>query len=375
MLNLACSLCCRRCRGCGGGGGGARRSDAASSSAPVDAASIAARAALLLPASELRAGALSPPAQLAIALASPHAAAFPAALACLLAPAFPHSLLGAVHAASEIEVGDAAALARRLRLRGGGEQAAPAMALATWCAEQDVAVRRGTRATLALELDDADWRSSLQLVFFGAPRGAPAAPAPAAAAAAAASASPQRLAAELSLPAALPPAWSALSHDYNPIHVSWLAAWALGFRSGRRVVAHGMSIVLLALPAVLRALAAQGPAAGGGGGGGDGDEDERLDALLRSGRAALRLSLAFVRPLFIPGAARVLVGEVERLADDGGAGAAGQRIVFAVAQEKVGITGALELRWSAAAGAGAAAAADPAAPQLLPRQRRAGGAL
>jgi hypothetical protein len=36
------------------------------------------------------------------------------------------------------------------------------------------------------------------------------------------------------------------------------AAWALGFRSGRRVVAHGMSIVLLALPAVLRALARWG---------------------------------------------------------------------------------------------------------------------
>ena len=352
MLNLACSLCCRRCRG---GGGGSRRSDAASSSAPVKAASSAARAALLLPASELRAGSLSPPAQLAVALASPHAAAFPAALACLLAPAFPHSLLGAVHAASEIEVGDAAALARRLQLRGGsgggGQLPAADMALATWSAEQDVAVRRGTRATLALELDDADWRSSLQLVFFGAPRGAQAAPATAAAAAA--SASPQRLAAELSLPAALPPAWSALSGDYNPIHVSWLAAWLLGFRSGRRVVAHGMSVVLLALPAVLRALAAQCPAASGGGGGDGGDADERLDALLRSGGAALRLSLAFVRPLFIPGAARVLVGDVEHLAgaDDGAsAGAAGQRVAlrlpFAVAQEKVGITGTLELRWS-----------------------------
>jgi acyl dehydratase len=53
---------------------------------------------------------------------------------------------------------------------------------------------------------------------------------------------------KLRLPAGLSRQYARVSGDYNPIHLSSLSAKVFGFRS---VVAHGMSVLGVALPTLL----------------------------------------------------------------------------------------------------------------------------
>jgi hypothetical protein len=137
------------------------------------------------------------------------------------------------------------------------------------------------------------------------------------------------------------------------------AARLLGFDSAGRVVAHGMSAVLVALPAVFAALAARCPPAAAGEGAGAGGADARLAALLQpGGRLSLALDVAFVRPLFCPGKLALRLGEIAEIG--GSAGGVALRVSFILSQAdapqaaqaaaKAHARGSVELRWAAVGG-------------------------
>ena len=254
---------------------------------------------------------------------SPFIGTFHAVLELLALPAFPFPLLGALHVGSALRVTDPLALTGGPRaLRG------PALARVAW------AVLPGTRqaargveveVTVAVEVaGELQWAATHRYLFPGArlapsdaravleAAGAASAggsacgealaplaplppPLPAAAAPAAAGEGGGALATlPLPLSAELGRAWGVLTRDYNPIHVSPLAARALGFRGG--VVAHGMAVVMLALREALRSAAPLG-----------------AQARELQGRA---LRVAFLRPLMLPDAGATVV--VQRCSDSGG---------------------------------------------------------
>ena len=249
---------------------------------------------------------------------SPFIGTFHAVLALLALPAFPFPLLGALHVGSALRVAQPAALTCGARARQG-----PARARAAWAVLPGTRqTARGVEVEVTVEVEVAgalQWAATHRYLFPGA-RLAPsdaqavleaaaagAAGAGGAAAAAAAAAAPPPLPAQppggaaaaaaaaaegggalatlpLPLGAELGRAWGALTRDFNPIHVSPLAARALGFRGG--VVAHGMAVVLLALRAALR---------------------ERAPPLGARELEGSALRVAFLRPLMLPDAGASVV--------------------------------------------------------------------
>jgi hypothetical protein len=241
---------------------------------------------------------------------SPFIGTFHAVLELLALPAFPFPLLGALHVGSALRVAQPAALTCGARSRQG-----PARARVAWAVLPGTRqAARGVEVEVTVEVEVAgalQWAATHRYLFPGA-RLAPsdaeavleAAGAAASGAAAAAAAAPPPLPAQppgaaaaaaaaegggalatlpLPLGAELGRAWGALTRDFNPIHVSPLAARALGFRGG--VVAHGMAVVLLALRAALRGGAPLGA--------------RELEG------SALRV--AFLRPLMLPDAGASVV--------------------------------------------------------------------
>ena len=310
----------------------------------------------------------------AVVLAAPYAASFPAALGTLLSDSCPHPLLGGLHVSQVVTVHSVRVLLKRLSI--GGEK--KPLATATWSAEDDAPHRRGVLAALITTLSGGGgWSGNARLLFSGGR--APASSAALTAATTTASASlptdaddssllacsPTRVA----LTADVPAVWAVLSEDVNPIHTSPAAAWLLGFRSGGRVVAHGMSVVLLALPVVFAALAASlvpphaaDAAAGGGDAARREDAATRFSKLLEpAGRLSLRLEVHFARPLFAPGALAVRTGAVADVGDSGASGrehrtgsdALARSVAFVVSQAddgsaaapRVHVRGRVEMHW------------------------------
>lgn len=278
------------------------------------------------------------PSLLSVAAISAHAASFQTVIDTVLAQSFPYPLLGSVHTSSDISLPDAQAVFQHWASSAAVDvglslEAGLARATATWQAADDAPHRRGTEATVRVQLttsaaDPAGagtlWTSDTRMLFFHAGRGkasssassSGSAPVPAVVPALP-SAATSPFAETVHLPRELPNQWAHLSGDCNPIHMHWLGAWAFGFRSGRRAVAHGMSVVLLCLPAAMRRLldGSEIPAALSGAVGVPGAGTVAAAPGQRR-RISLRLRVSFVRPAFVPGSMSVHLGAVEKSADE-----------------------------------------------------------
>lgn len=199
-------------------------------------------------------------------------ASFPLVLQLFCDPAFPFPLLGALHVRSDILLS---------HLSSSSPPSASGRATCRWDTRSGSRLTsRGVEVSVRVEL--GGWAATHTFLFFAhLPQGAAreleaAAPTPQVVPLLVPSPSDRTL--SLPLQAALALAWSALTQDYNPIHVSPLAAWLLGFRGGG-VVAHGMSVLLLAMR---RAVAG------------------RLLTLPARDAAPLHVLVYFSRPLFLP---------------------------------------------------------------------------
>ncbi len=178
------------------------------------------------------------------AVLAPFVATFPAIIRLFRSLDFPFPLLGAVHVRSTIS------------LRAGSGPGAPASAAVRWEPAASRAVPRGVESDVVVALIPLAWVATHTFLFVGArlQRGegaaAPAQPPPP-------PPPPPAGAATAPLPlrarSALPGAWAALTGDFNPIHTSAWAARLFGFKGG--VVAHGASVLLLALRAARAAPA------------------------------------------------------------------------------------------------------------------------
>lgn len=296
------------------------------------------------------------------ALIHPFVGSFSTVIDSVLRDGFPYGLLGSVHVSADLAVDWAAA---RARLALASNESSDLTGSCEWVGDRKH--RRGTEAEFSVSVGnpirvssssetgrevgavdaapDALWRASHRMLFFHGPGVTQARPMPPGAAA------PDTppvvigeeiLLARLRLPRGLTADWCALSGDYNPIHAHWLGAWAFGFRSGRRVVAHGMSVVCVALPYLIRcaavaaAAAAKGAPAATAGAMSAGDTAGSTGAAASSGapaaacpsaaevraaeelllrpasesakRITLRLQVAFLRPTFVPGDVLVYAG-------------------------------------------------------------------
>jgi hypothetical protein len=314
LLSGLCCCCCAR------GGSAKARSEGASSPPALDQAAYES----LMPAAAAPQSAFAR--NVSVALVGGHAHSFDAVLAALTSRSFPHSLLGSVHTSSVIEI-PGSTLSATSPLQG-----ATLRARARWDAGDDRPHRRGTESTvhvtvaLAGKEEDSTgtapadggqrprsdprplplWKSETRMLFFKRGGGGKAAstslPGDAAAAPAATPPLPSSpslpLSATIDLPSSLPSAWARLSGDVNPIHVHWLCARTFGFvpDSGARcVVAHGMSVVFLALPHAARALQQHCDATGGPG------STEKTS----SDSSSYVLTVSFLRPIFCPGVVNV----------------------------------------------------------------------
>lgn len=314
---------------------------AAESAASLDRSSLAAYSALVpvpvMPDNSAWAGGAPDVAAAAdaaaIALVAPHVESFDTVLTIVLDDNFPYPLMGSVHTSSFIDADMPALLARLLptSMSASSVSTGGLPSRATWAS--DTAHRRGTETLVRVSVGGGAWASDTRMLFFhglGVRRVKEAAAGAADAGAEADKRSagadvltsgalvPSASLAQLPLPADLPHAWAALSGDRNPIHMHWLGAWAFGFRSGRRAVAHGMSVVLAALPSVLRALL-QRALADMAADAAVGAASRSALALLRASGTRLQLRVSFVRPTFVPSQVVVLGDAVAPGDADGGA--------------------------------------------------------
>jgi acyl dehydratase len=244
-------------------------------------------------------------ASFATALIGPHNTSFPTVISVVLQDSFAYPLLGSLHMSSNITIPSMSRLLRAIGVQSpandatarrptGGGNAAPVatstqIVTATWMKEQDRLHKRGIESLFNVKLLEGEsslWESRTKILFFQKHKKGDAPP----------SSSPPMLTSptlplvsSVRLPSPLPKEWTRLTGDSNPIHVWWPFAWALGFRSGMRVVGHGMSVVFVSLPTITAALL------------------KGSDAKLRDG--SFNLEVSFLRPVFVPGSISVHVGE------------------------------------------------------------------
>lgn len=241
---------------------------------------------------------------LATALVAPHNVTFPSLIELVLQHAFPFPLLGSLHVSSQITVPDMARLLKSTGLNSSSLPANPAtqVVAASWKKDEDKPHKRGVESTFNVKLMEGEaalWESKTKILFFKKRERGDAQPAPLAAATAPMPSTPTLpVITTLALPSSLPKEWTRLTGDSNPIHVWWPFAWLFGFRSGKRVVGHGMSVVFVSLPHVVAKLASASASSSSANGGSDGLE-----------RGSFQLDVSFLRPVFVPGSIEVHVGE------------------------------------------------------------------